>query len=368
MDKTKINRQLGTKWFTFYTKVRPWITCFFSIAIFVDFFQYTDLYFYFWWMLLYFMASIAQVVLSVIVFFKSKGDYGKFVHLAKGVLIFETINMAYQQGVQEYLNYFEIETAILIALIVFIAGYFFWYRLNIKYFKKRLLKESTELTDYNFESVHSPSSNYNSNKFKKTYDNVYGNDIKLQPNDDESDGISEQTLKLNRVNEIIDILWEKDGVKEVIAECKKIINHFIKEDKVTRKTDLLLRGTEITIEQLINILKKPQTNMGTKTITAFIYYRFFFESVLSLDTDIFSISKYYTLFKITKYIPTDMHPYVQIMIKIYDLLDRGIIYLYENIDSVSKDYFSIVALKIRNMLETYEDDTTDWNKINSINL
>ena len=51
------------------------------------------------------------------------------------------------------------------------------------------------------------------------------------------------------------------------------------------------------------------------------------------------------------------------MIKIYDLLDRGIVYLYENIDNVEKDYFTIIASKIQKMLDAYEDDHTDWNKI-----
>ena len=73
MDETKINRQLGTKWFTFYTKIRPWITCITTFAILIDFFQYIDLYTYFWWMLVYFIASITQAILSIVVFFKSKG-------------------------------------------------------------------------------------------------------------------------------------------------------------------------------------------------------------------------------------------------------------------------------------------------------
>ena len=182
MGETKMNRQLGTKWFTFYAKVRPWLACLMSLTIIVDFFQYMDVYLSYWWMLLYFITGVAQPVLAIVVFAKSEGDYGDFVRFVNGVLIFETINMAYQQGVQQYIKSFEFGTAFIIALIILVVGYFLWYRLNIKYFKKRILRETPEPATYDFNAVSRPPQFSCPNEVPKTYGNynIYGNDIKLQ--------------------------------------------------------------------------------------------------------------------------------------------------------------------------------------------
>ncbi len=48
MDNIKMNRQLGTKWFTFYTKVRPWLACLTAITVIADFMQYQEIYTSYW--------------------------------------------------------------------------------------------------------------------------------------------------------------------------------------------------------------------------------------------------------------------------------------------------------------------------------
>lgn len=139
MDNIKMNSQYGTKWFTFYTKIRPWFACFMFLPTLVDFIEYVDTYLSLWWMLLAFAASAAQCALSIMVFIKSQGDYVEFVRFVKGVLLFETINIAYQQGAQQYINNgFNIGYALLMLIIMLALAYFLWYRLNVKYFNKRI--------------------------------------------------------------------------------------------------------------------------------------------------------------------------------------------------------------------------------------
>lgn len=134
-----MNRQLGTKWFTFYTKVRPWFACIAALSVVGDFMQYQEVYTSYWWMMVYFLAALVQPVLCIIVFVKSQGDYEDFVRFVNGVLLFDTINMAYGQAVQQYIqNEFDIGVALIIGVIILVLGYFFWYRLNMKYFKKRI--------------------------------------------------------------------------------------------------------------------------------------------------------------------------------------------------------------------------------------
>lgn len=139
MSDRKKNKQLGTKWFTYYTKVRPWFACLAALSVVSDFAQYTDAYLGNLWLLLYFLAAMAQPVLSVIVFVKSKEDYVDLVRFVKKVLLFEILNIAYQQGVQQYINYgFQFGAAAITFVVIFVIGYFAWYRLNVKYFEKRI--------------------------------------------------------------------------------------------------------------------------------------------------------------------------------------------------------------------------------------
>ena len=174
----------------------------------------------------------------------------------------------------------------------------------------------------------------------------------------------ENALRLGGVHAIIAIKWGEEGTKQAVAECKDIINTIISEMDVHRKTEVLEYGLDFCEELLTrNQQKHPELTLGRNCITAFIYYRFFFECVLSLDSDILQINEIYTVYQCTKIIDERMHPYVQAMIKIYDLLDRGIIYHYENEESISKNYFAIVADKIRGITSSYVDDNSDWNKI-----
>ncbi len=139
MNDSKMNKQLGTKWFTFYTKVRPWLGCISAIMVFADFVEYSDVYANYWWMMLYLLSTLSMAVLCILVFVKSLSDYERFVNFVNGVLIFETINLAYGQAVQQYIqNAFNISIAIITGGIILLIGYFLWYRLNIKYFRRRI--------------------------------------------------------------------------------------------------------------------------------------------------------------------------------------------------------------------------------------
>ena len=136
----RMNPQYGTKWFTFYTKVRPWLACLTSLTVLLDFIQYMDIYLGDFWMFLYFVAAIVHAVLSILVGIKSNGAYDEFFRFVRGVLVFETINMAYGQGVLRYvqdgLNWGH---GAFIFGGVLLIDWLIWYLLNVKYFKKRLM-------------------------------------------------------------------------------------------------------------------------------------------------------------------------------------------------------------------------------------
>ena len=90
-----MNREYGAKWFVFYAKVRPWLVCLGFLTTVADFWQYTDVYFEYWWLMLYFLGAIVQVAFSVTVCKQSSDTYPRFVKFVKGVLAYETIFMPY---------------------------------------------------------------------------------------------------------------------------------------------------------------------------------------------------------------------------------------------------------------------------------
>lgn len=139
-----ISDKYGTKWFTFYTKIRPALLGLGFITVISDFLRYVDIYTDHWWMLLNFGISVVNLILSVAVAFKSDGDYRDFVRFVRGVLLFETIGLTYQLSVEQYIiNNFDFNSAILGTVISLPVFYFLWYCLNIRYFIKRIRSKET---------------------------------------------------------------------------------------------------------------------------------------------------------------------------------------------------------------------------------
>ena len=140
-ERLIMNRELGTKWFTFYAKVRPWFAVIAALASIVNFAQYPSVFLNNIGLLIAFLATIAQTVLSIIVAVKADGDYEDFVSFVKEVLVFETINMAYQSASQQYYqNGYDVATVVIMGLILLLVSYLAWYRPNVKYFRKRLIQ------------------------------------------------------------------------------------------------------------------------------------------------------------------------------------------------------------------------------------
>lgn len=224
----------------------------------------------------------------------------------------------------------------------------------------------------NNEKVTSFSSNENTSNSRlfqtSNVKKVYENDLTTSQYNgfyfNEKD-LKKQRPMIDEIHQIINTILDCEDRKFINLECKKIISDFVSNEKISKKTDLLALGLELSLEELAKANKNEKMTLGANCITTFIFYRCFLDCVLALDEDIIYIQEYYVLFSVTKRISSKMHPYIQMMIKIYDLLDRGIAYLYKNSNNISVDYFSKVSEKIQLMLDAYKDDNTDWNKINN---
>ena len=156
---------------------------------------------------------------------------------------------------------------------------------------------------------------------------------------------------------------ESGGWQETIDTFNQIISEFIEEENIHRKTDLLLEGLDNFTELFAEAKSMPNVKNSAANLNVIVHLRLFLDCVLAIDNDIITVNEIYTMSKVTGGMRSDTHNFVKLMVKISDLLDRAIVYLFENLNTDSKDYYPILETKIRGYLNEYVDDNTGWNKI-----
>lgn len=143
MDSTSINKSLGTKWFTFYTKVRPVFICISTIMesgisfilILENVYPFLNV--------LNISLQISQFALAIKTTILSKKDYTVFVSGVKGILLSEALFFVTVDMIELQVQTMDIWVEV-ITLITSILFSCFWYRLNIKYFERRLPQNDTK--------------------------------------------------------------------------------------------------------------------------------------------------------------------------------------------------------------------------------
>lgn len=139
-------KKLGMKWFTFFTRVRPILTVIFTIIfglasiesykiiLNVDLVGVGLFVLSLISVISYFVGALLQIVL----FIKEKDENCSLLRWIRVVLIYDIANGAYGGVCQQLFQGNDIVIILIAAIIVVFFEYFIWYRLNMKYFKKRL--------------------------------------------------------------------------------------------------------------------------------------------------------------------------------------------------------------------------------------
>lgn len=147
-QKLRMNRSMGTAWFTFYTKVRPVFSALVVISSLVSVVEYWELCLTHFSLLLVFALQLVQFAFCILVRIKAYEDYDEFVRIVKPILLFEVLSIAFQLGVQmHYSNGYDWNVSALVAVLYIVIDYFLWYRLNMKYFLKRLIRAPEDASD-----------------------------------------------------------------------------------------------------------------------------------------------------------------------------------------------------------------------------
>ena len=146
MKIISMNKDMGTKWFTFYTKIRPWFAYLSALITIYDCSIRSNLYFNNLFFFLYFLiCAIGQPILFALISIKSEETYGDFIRIIKPALIFEVCFTAYQLCIsQSSITNGRISPIVLVIITIVLL---FWYKINLFYFKKRVITEDVESID-----------------------------------------------------------------------------------------------------------------------------------------------------------------------------------------------------------------------------
>ena len=174
---------------------------------------------------------------------------------------------------------------------------------------------------------------------------------------------NEEQIRIFNAEATIEAFFTEKERKAIVYECKDVINYLLTECEVKRKTELLECGLDWCNELLEKVNRNPNSNKTNNCMIVFTYFRYYFQCVLALDTDIIDITQFYAMYKFSQYIPGNVHKYLQMMIKIYYEIDKGMELLCVNGKKNNVNYFELVYQTIGRYIDSYEDDNTGWNKI-----
>ena len=192
--ENKADKELGMKWFKFFTKIRSWISIViyvllaFSITMqlveYLKFGSIKDVYVITIFQIVSYAVSAVIYLILVIKTDKYEkailGGNSLFKYV-KAILIYEVAYMIVCWIISKYSEGADNSMIIITSIMCFLIEYFVWYRLNIKYFKRRLLNNMiTNITPNENE----PSYRIADDSYKtKEYGNhIYTKDIMLQKN------------------------------------------------------------------------------------------------------------------------------------------------------------------------------------------
>ncbi|MBR5285800.1 MAG: hypothetical protein IKU30_02770 [Clostridia bacterium] len=136
---------------------------------------------------------------------------------------------------------------------------------------------------------------------------------------------------------------------------KEKVTKTVAEHGLIRKTDLM----KIVFEYVSNELSNKQETKTDLIVSA--YYQIAFDEIISRCGDMNDLIFSYSVSKVSGTISKDIHKYLQMIVKIQLLIDDAIA-SSQNSD-VFCGYSNRLKFKIFYELNSYIDDSTDWNKL-----
>lgn len=131
-----MEKELGMKWFIFFTKIRPWLTIIFWIPLTLQIIENPSIYLKNPISAIICIGTYIQGILGILLTVYSNNKNEQLYRLLHGILIYEVSFSSFQFAVQNSTENL-LETLILFFLCLLVY-FLVWYKPNIIYFKKRL--------------------------------------------------------------------------------------------------------------------------------------------------------------------------------------------------------------------------------------
>lgn len=168
----------------------------------------------------------------------------------------------------------------------------------------------------------------------------------------------------SKINQLIMQVLNTNDLKLEYEKMKSFVNELIQDYDITTKTELLSCGFSCMKEIFEETKRTGKLNINTINLITTINCKLFFDCVISMDTDAIDFTHMYTITKLSGEINEQLHPYLQLMIKISLTLENCITFLYDEYDNIATDYyFYSLEKQLQTDLSTYVNDDSDWNKI-----
>lgn len=143
-----------------------------------------------------------------------------------------------------------------------------------------------------------------------------------------------------------------DNARKIIKEQ---IAKAVAEYGLTRKTDLMKVVFGYVSQEFANA-QGPKTDLVVSA-----YYQIAFDEIVARCGDMNDLIFSYSVSKVSGTINTDIHRYLQMMVKVQMIIDEAIAFS-QNCDAFH-GYSKQLQTKVLTELNAYIDDATDWNKL-----
>lgn len=337
----------GMKWYNFFTKVRPWIVIAATVILLIgsgntllDINNIGATLLLFNW--IYILASLISAALQMILFFKEKNQDPNLLSFIEITLVYDFLFSTYAYVILEYQAglSFGVIAVVVLALVLF--EYFVWYKCNMKYFEKRLCTMPATPRDGEKRTLIKATPLLHPQK-------------RVSPSEKDAPILATSVTDKVANYVIINNSLAAGFLENARHKFKVQIKTETTEHRLVRKTDLM---------KIIfgNISQQFADAQGSRTdLVVSAYYQVAFDEMLAIFGDQNDLMQHYAVSKATDAIDNDIHKYLQMIVRIQFMIDDAIA-SSKNCDAFY-GYSKHLQANIFNELNSYIDDTTDWNKL-----
>lgn len=167
------------------------------------------------------------------------------------------------------------------------------------------------------------------------------------------------------VYDIIKTVLQEDNLNEEYQKRSLLIKEITENENIDKKTDILKVGINFSVDLYNDVDARKKLTINTINLISLIEYKLFFDSVLNINPeDMMTFIDIYNMTKITGKLHDNLNSFLKLLYVINDTLENSIKQAYYKHKDEENAYFHDAKLIIEEAIDSYSDDSSNWNKIN----